>query len=51
MSTAEAVRHGISPTAGTVTSAAIVMVVVFSVFVTLTSSTSRRWASGSPSRC
>ncbi|MDQ4049036.1 MAG: MMPL family transporter [Actinomycetota bacterium] len=35
MSTAEAVRHGISTTAGTVTSAAIVMVVVFSVFVTL----------------
>ena len=36
MSTEEAVRHGISSTAGTVTSAAIVMVVVFSVFVTLT---------------
>jgi RND superfamily putative drug exporter len=35
MSTTEAVRHGISTTAGTVTSAAIVMVVVFSVFVTL----------------
>ena len=35
MSTAEAVRHGISTTAGTVTSAAVVMVVVFSVFVTL----------------
>jgi RND superfamily putative drug exporter len=29
------VRHGISTTAGTVTSAAVVMVVVFSVFVTL----------------
>ncbi len=29
-------RHGISTTAGTVTSAAVVMVVVFSVFVTLT---------------
>ena len=35
MSTPEAVRHGISTTAGTVTSAAIVMVFVFSVFVTL----------------
>jgi uncharacterized membrane protein YdfJ with MMPL/SSD domain len=35
MSTGEAVRHGISTTAGTVTSAAVVMVVVFSVFVTL----------------
>ena len=36
MSTAEAVRHGISTTAGTVTSAALVMVFVFSVFITLT---------------
>jgi RND superfamily putative drug exporter len=35
MTTTEAVRHGISTTAGTVTSAAVVMVVVFSVFVTL----------------
>ncbi|MGB2712484.1 MAG: MMPL family transporter [Conexibacter sp.] len=35
MSTTEAVRHGISSTAGTVTSAAVVMVVVFSVFITL----------------
>ncbi len=35
MSTSSAVRHGISTTAGTVTSAAVVMVVVFSVFVTL----------------
>jgi RND superfamily putative drug exporter len=35
MSTSQAVRHGISTTAGTVTSAAVVMVVVFSVFVTL----------------
>ncbi len=35
MSTTEAVRYGISSTAGTVTSAAFVMVVVFSVFVTL----------------
>jgi len=35
MSTREAVRHGISTTAGTVTSAAIVMVFVFSVFITL----------------
>jgi uncharacterized membrane protein YdfJ with MMPL/SSD domain len=35
MSTDEAVKRGISSTAGTVTSAAVVMVVVFSVFVTL----------------
>jgi uncharacterized membrane protein YdfJ with MMPL/SSD domain len=35
MTTEEAVRHGISATAGTVTSAAVVMVVVFSVFITL----------------
>jgi RND superfamily putative drug exporter len=35
MTTDEAVRHGISSTAGTVTSAAAVMVVVFSVFITL----------------
>jgi uncharacterized membrane protein YdfJ with MMPL/SSD domain len=35
MTTTEAIRHGISTTAGTVTSAAVVMVVVFSVFVTL----------------
>ena len=35
MSTEEAVRHGLHSTAGTVTSAAVVMVVVFSVFVTL----------------
>jgi uncharacterized membrane protein YdfJ with MMPL/SSD domain len=35
MSTTEAIRYGISSTAGTVTSAAVVMVVVFSVFVTL----------------
>jgi uncharacterized membrane protein YdfJ with MMPL/SSD domain len=35
MSTTEAIRHGISTTAGTVTSAAVVMVVVFLVFVTL----------------
>jgi RND superfamily putative drug exporter len=35
MTTEEAVRRGISATAGTVTSAAVVMVVVFSVFVTL----------------
>jgi len=35
MSTPAAVRHGIASTAGTVTSAAIVMVVVFSVFITL----------------
>jgi uncharacterized membrane protein YdfJ with MMPL/SSD domain len=36
MSTDEAVRQGISTTAGTVTSAAAVMVGVFAVFVTLT---------------
>ena len=36
MSTDEAVKHGISATAGTVTSAAAVMVFVFAVFVTLT---------------
>ena len=35
MTTNEAVRHAIATTAGTVTSAAIVMVAVFSVFVTL----------------
>jgi RND superfamily putative drug exporter len=35
MTTTEAVRHGISVTAGTVTSAAVVMVVVFLVFATL----------------
>ena len=35
MSTDEAVRQGISTTAGTVTSAAFVMVGVFAVFVTL----------------
>jgi len=33
--TPEAIRHGIASTAGTVTSAAVVMVFVFSVFVTL----------------
>ena len=36
MSTDEAVKHGISTTAGTVTSAAAVMVFVFAVFITLT---------------
>ncbi len=35
MTTTEAVRHGISTTAGTVTSAAVVMVFVFAVFATL----------------
>ena len=35
MSTDEAVKQGISTTAGTVTSAAIVMVGVFAVFITL----------------
>jgi uncharacterized membrane protein YdfJ with MMPL/SSD domain len=35
MSTTEAVRHGLASTAGTVTSAALVMVFVFSVFMTL----------------
>jgi RND superfamily putative drug exporter len=37
MSTKDAVRHGISATAGTVTSAAVVMVAVFGVFGTLSS--------------
>jgi uncharacterized membrane protein YdfJ with MMPL/SSD domain len=37
MSTEEAVSHGIKSTAGTVTSAAIVMVAVFGVFATLSS--------------
>jgi uncharacterized membrane protein YdfJ with MMPL/SSD domain len=36
MPTDEAVKHGISTTAGTVTSAAAVMVFVFAVFITLT---------------
>jgi RND superfamily putative drug exporter len=35
LSTAEAVEHGIKTTAGTVTSAAVVMVGVFSIFATL----------------
>ena len=35
MSSDESVRHGIASTAGTVTSAAIVMVAVFSIFATL----------------
>jgi RND superfamily putative drug exporter len=35
MSTADAVEHGIKTTAGTVTSAAVVMVGVFSIFATL----------------
>jgi uncharacterized membrane protein YdfJ with MMPL/SSD domain len=35
MSTDEAVEHGIKTTAGVVTSAAVVMVLVFSVFATL----------------
>jgi uncharacterized membrane protein YdfJ with MMPL/SSD domain len=35
MSTDEAVEHGIKTTAGVVTSAALVMVLVFSVFITL----------------
>ena len=36
MSSDDAVREGISSTAGTVTSAAMVMVAVFSIFATLT---------------
>ncbi len=36
MSSDDAVRSGIAATAGTVTSAAIVMVAVFSIFATLT---------------
>jgi RND superfamily putative drug exporter len=35
MSTEEAVAHGIKTTAGTVTSAALVMVAVFAIFATL----------------
>jgi putative drug exporter of the RND superfamily len=35
MSTEDAIAHGIKTTAGTVTSAAIVMVFVFSIFATL----------------
>jgi len=35
MSTNEAIRHGLQTTAGTVTSAAIIMVAVFGVFATL----------------
>jgi RND superfamily putative drug exporter len=35
MSTSQAVEHGIKTTAGTVTSAAVVMVGVFSIFATL----------------
>jgi uncharacterized membrane protein YdfJ with MMPL/SSD domain len=35
MSTNDAIRHGIKSTAGTVTSAAIIMVAVFGVFATL----------------
>jgi RND superfamily putative drug exporter len=51
MSTAEAVRHGISTTAGTVTSAASVMVVVFSVFVTLSFIDFRQLGWGWPWLC
>jgi len=36
MTTREAVRAGITSTAGTVTSAAVIMVAVFSIFATLT---------------
>ena len=50
MRTEDAVSHGIRATAGTVTSAAIVMVAVFAIFATLAPSTSRRWASASRSR-
>ena len=37
MTTEDAVAHGIRPTAGMVTSAAIVMVAVFGIFATLSS--------------
>ena len=37
MKTDDAVAHGIKPTAGVVTSAAVVMVAVFSIFATLSS--------------
>ena len=50
MRTDDAIAHGIKTTAGVVTSAAIVMVFVFSIFATLsqrsrtrTPSRSRRW--------
>jgi RND superfamily putative drug exporter len=39
MKTEDAVAHGIKTTAGVVTSAAIVMVGVFAIFATLSSST------------
>ena len=45
MRTDRAVAHGIKQTAGVVTSAAIVMVAVFSIFATLSCSSSSRWAS------
>ena len=49
MKTEDAVAHGIKATAGTVTSAAIVMVVVFAMFATLERlETSRSWASAWP---
>ena len=47
LSTDDAIAYGIKSTAGTVTSAAVVMVGVFSVFTCCRSSTSRRWASAS----
>ena len=50
MTTEDAVAHGIKATAGTVTSAAIVMVAVFAIFATLSSLDFKRWASGSRSR-
>ena len=50
MPTDEAVATGIKRTASTVTSAAIVMVAVFAIFITSTRSTSSRWASVSRRR-
>ena len=50
MPTEEAVATGIKRTAGTVTSAAVVMVAVFAIFVSCGRSTSSRWASASRPR-
>ena len=50
MPTDEAVAAGIKRTAATVTSAAVVMVAVFAIFMTSARSTSSRWASGSRRR-
>ena len=51
MPTDEAVKQGIAATAGTVTSAAIVMVGVFAVFITLGFLDFKEMGSGWPSPC